>query len=154
MVHHSGHLPEAQLRTLPFRGPHHCGRKFSRVNLGSCFSGAQTLTDAHFCRQPIDAVRAAALAKSHGPGIGGKRPIIPFGADLLGQAGVQGKAAPCERFERCPVAPVQCQETARFAGRGTSEPGAIDDDCLDPAAAQEISDRGADHSTAANQHAH
>ena len=154
MAHHSGHPFESQLRTLPFRGPHHCGGKSSRVNLGGSFGGAQTLTDAHFCQQPIDSVRIAPLAEAHRPGVGGEGAIIPLATDLMGQASVQGKAPPRERFEPCPVTPIQSQKTARFAGRGTSEPGALDDDRLDPAAAQEISDRGPDHPATANQHAH
>src|SRR6516162_9561489 len=100
------------------------------------------LTDADVGGQPIDGVRIGSFAEAHEAGIGGERAIIRLAADLMRQASVQSKAAPGERCQPCPVTPVECQKTARFAGRRTSEPGAFDDDRLDPATAQEISDRG------------
>jgi len=70
------------------------------------------------------------------------------------QPSVQGKTPSCEGVERGSVAPVEGEETARPAGSRAPQTGAFDDDRLDPAAAQEISDRGADHAAPANQHPH
>ena len=67
---------------------------------------------------------------------------------------VQGKAAPCERLQRCAVAPVEREKAARLAGRPAREARPLDDCRLDPAAAEEIRGRGADHPAAADHNMH
>jgi len=55
------------------------------------------------------------LPEAHRSAIGGEPAIVPIVADLLGQPGMQRKAAPSEGFEPCPVTPVECQKAAGFA---------------------------------------
>ncbi len=111
---------------------------------------------AHVIRNPIDVVAATTrdAARARETAVGGEAAIAPIAADLAGQAGVKREAAPRQRFERRPVAPVERQEPAGFAGRRVRDPGALDHRHLDAAAAQEIRDCGADDAAAANQDTH
>ena len=105
---HPGDLSEMQFSALRLRSPHHRSGKFFGVYLGGGFRRAQTLADADISGQPIDAVGVIALPQAQGAAIGGEPTIVPVAADLFGQPRMQGKAAPCEAFERCPVTPVEC----------------------------------------------
>jgi hypothetical protein len=67
---------------------------------------------------------------------------------------VKREAPPGQWLERRSVAPVQSQKATRFAGRRASQPCPFDDDGPDPAATQEISDRGADDAATAYKDPH
>jgi hypothetical protein len=52
------------------------------------------------------------------------------------------------------IAPVASQKAARFPGRRARHAGALYNDRLDAAAAQEVRDRGTDYAGAADYHSH
>src|SRR5262249_27302316 len=86
--------------------------------------------------------------------VSGEATIAPIAANLFGEAGVKREAPPGQWREGSSVAPVQRQKATRFAGRRASQPCPFDDDGLDPAATQEISDRGADYAATAYKDPH
>src|SRR5439155_18405716 len=67
---------------------------------------------------------------------------------------MQLEAATRQRLERGAVTPIQGQESARLAGRGAGDAGALDDDRPDAAASEKIGDRRPDHPAATDHHAH
>ena len=154
--HDARDLSETQLGSLRLRRPHHRCGEFCRDGPARWYrSSPDAAIDGHPDGKPIDAIGVLPWRPSAGDAaIGGEAAIAPVAADFLGEAGVQRKTAPRERLERRAVAPVERQKAAGFAGGGTGEPGALDDGRLDPAAAQEIGDRGADDAAATNQHTH
>ena len=153
-----GDPAEPQLGAPRLRCPHHRGGKPGGMNLGRGFGGAEALIDPDARRQPINVVAVAVVARvtanARIPAMGGQAAVAPVAADLLRQPSVQRKTPPGERFERGPVAPVEGEEAARFAGSRAGHARPFDDRRCDPAADQEISDRGADHAAAANQNTH
>ena len=78
--------------------------------------------------------------------------IAPIRGKLLVQFRMQREAALRQRREGCPIAPVTRQKPTRFSGSGTGKRGAFDDRCFDTPAAEEVGDRGTDHSATANQY--
>src|SRR5947209_6316881 len=96
----------------------------------------------------------AAAAQPGGAAIGGEAAIAPITADLRRELVMQCKAAARQGFERRAVAPVQGKKAASLTRRRAGEPRSFDDGRGDTAAAEEISDGGADHAAAADQYTH
>src|SRR5215471_17634823 len=88
------------------------------------------------------------------PSIGIKPAIAPIACNLLRQLGMQCKAAPRQRCQWRALAPIAREKNTGFSGGGASNAGAFEYDGLNAAAAEEISDRGADHPASADQHIH
>src|SRR5207237_1288022 len=95
-----------------------------------------------------------AAAQPGGAAIGGEAAIAPITADLRRELVMQCKAAARQGFERRAVAPVQGKKAASLTRRRAGEPRSFDDGRGDTAAAEEISDGGADHAAAADQYTH
>ena len=135
---------------------HHRGGNCAGMNLRRGFGRAQPLAHAHAGRQPAEIIGAGAARAGRRPtaAIGVEPAIAPVAPDLLGEPGMQREAAAGQRAERRAVAPVERQKAARLARRRACDRDALDDGRMNPAAAQEIGDRGADHAAAANHNTH
>src|SRR5262249_40627824 len=113
---------------------------------------------AHAIRDPVELAWMAAspplVLRVGEARVGGEAAKTPVAADLFGEAGMQREAPAGQRFERRPVAPIDCQKSSGLAARRARQSGPLDHDRLHAAAAEEIGDRSADHAAAADHHPH
>src|SRR5262249_50228628 len=94
--------------------------------------------------------RGAVLARGGHERVDPTVPVVS--SELTGKLGVELKAAARERSERRVVAPVEREEPSGLAGRGTRDARPLHERDGDPAACEEVCDRGADDAGAADDH--
>src|SRR5262249_6223693 len=107
--------------------------------------------------QPGKARRALVAKWSGAAGdtrIGRQPPVTPVASNGLRQLRVQLKAAARQALERRPITPIQREKATGLAGGGTGDAGALDDDGLDAATAQEIGGGGTDDTATTDDNPH
>src|ERR1051325_2581634 len=106
---------------------------------------------------PTDRVlRSAAAMCRRGAlaAISGDAAVTPILAAVFGELRMQIEAVARELLQGRPVVPMPREKAAGLAGRGAGDAGALNNDRLRAAAAQEIGDQGADDAAAADDDPH
>ena len=125
-------------------GAHRRGGEQGGVDLRGIPGRAELLADLEMSRDPIYGVRRSAAAGVRRRGadaaISRDAAVTPSLAAVLGELCVPIEAVARELLQWRAVAPMAREKAAGFSGSGAGDAGALDDDRLYAAAAQEIRD--------------